>query len=131
MYGSKVQYAAEDDYSPTLDADGILRVKSIVGALLFYGRAVNNELLVSLSELGQKQSSATQSANDDIMQLLDYVATYPNDGITFRSRDMVLAAHSDALYFNVTKACSRAGAHIMLSEYTPVPTYNGPILTIA
>ena len=75
MYGSKVQYAAEDDYSPTLDADGILRVKSIVGALLFYGRAVNNELLVSLSELGQKKAAATQATNDAIMQLLDYVIT--------------------------------------------------------
>ena len=44
---------------------------------------------------------------------------------------MILAAHSDAAYFNVSRACSRAGAHIMLSEETPVPSINGPILTFA
>ena len=65
------------------------------------------------------------------MQLLDYVTTYPRDGITFRSRKMILSAHSDAAYLSVTKARSRADAHIMLSENVPVPDYNGTILTIA
>ena len=44
---------------------------------------------------------------------------------------MILAAHSDAAYLNISKARSRAGAHIMLSEDVPVPNINGPILTIA
>ena len=44
---------------------------------------------------------------------------------------MVLAAHSDTAYINVTKACSCAGSHIIIVEDIPVPTYNGPILTIA
>ena len=44
---------------------------------------------------------------------------------------MVLSAHSDAAYLNVTKTRIRAGAHIMLSEDVPVPTYNSPIITIA
>ena len=44
---------------------------------------------------------------------------------------MILSAHSDASYLNVSCACSRAGAHIMLSENTPVPSLNGPVLTIA
>ena len=44
---------------------------------------------------------------------------------------MVLAAHSNAAYLNVTKSRSRAGAHIMIPEDVPVPTYNGPILTVA
>ena len=34
IYGAKVQYAAEDDDSPSLDYDGILHVQSIVEALL-------------------------------------------------------------------------------------------------
>ena len=78
-----MQYAAEDDDSPPLDSDGILRVQSIVGAMMFYGRAVNNNLLVALSELGQQQASATQATKDAILRLLDYVATYPSEGITF------------------------------------------------
>ena len=44
---------------------------------------------------------------------------------------MFLSAHSDAAYLNVTKARSRDGAHIMLSENVPVTAYNGPILVIA
>ena len=99
--------------------------------MLYHARAVNNKLLVALSELGQQQASATEATNDAISQLLDYVATYPSDGITFRASNMVLSAHSDATYLNVSKARSRAGAHLMLSEDVPVPRYNGPVLIIA
>ena len=80
---------------PPLDASGILRFQSIVGALLYYSRAVDNKLLVALSELGQQQSTATEATNDSINQILDYVATYPADGITFLASDMVLSAHPD------------------------------------
>ena len=83
IYGAKVYYAAEDNDRPTLDADGILRVQYIVGALLFYGWAVDNKLLVFISELGQQQADATQAINDTILHILDYVATYPSDGIIF------------------------------------------------
>jgi hypothetical protein len=131
IYGAKVQYATGPDDSPALDKDGISRVQAIVGALLYYARAVDNKLLVALSELGQQQASATEATNDAIDQLLDFVATYPADGITYRASDMVLSAHSDAAYLNVSKARSRAGAHIMLSENVPVPSYNGPVLTVA
>ena len=44
---------------------------------------------------------------------------------------MVLSAHYDTAYLNVSKARNRAGAHIMLSEDVTVPKYNGPVLTIA
>ena len=131
IYGAKIQYAAKDDDSAPLDKAGILRVQSIVGALMFYGRAANNKLFVALSELGQQQASATEATNDVITQLLEYVATYPSDGISYRSSVMVISAHSYAAYLNVTKARSRAGAHIMLSENVPAPTYNGPVLTVA
>ena len=121
IYGPKVQYATEDGNIPLLDADGILCVKSIVGVLLFYGRAVDNNILVSLSELGQQQAADTQATNNTILQPLDYVATYPSNGINFRSREIILSSHSDAAYLNVTKARTRAGAQIMLSENVLVP----------
>ena len=44
---------------------------------------------------------------------------------------MILSVHSNAAYLNVSCSCSRSGAHIMLSENTPVPSLNGPVLTIA
>jgi hypothetical protein len=44
---------------------------------------------------------------------------------------MVLCADVDAGYLNETKSCSRAGAHIYLSEYNPIPCFNCTVLTIA
>ena len=55
----------------------------IVGALLWIGRAVNNNMLVALSAISSQQASATKETNNVIHQLLDYCATYPDDGILF------------------------------------------------
>ena len=44
---------------------------------------------------------------------------------------MILAGHSDAGFNNETRARSRAGAHIFLSENESIPHWNGPLLTIA
>ena len=63
--------------------------------------------------------------------MLDYLVTYPNDGIVCRASDMILASHSDAGFKNESKGRSRAGAHIFLSEYDPIPRWNGPVLFIA
>ena len=66
-----------------------------------------------------------------MLQLLDYLTTYPHGGITYCASNMVLAGHADAAYVNISKARSRAGAHIMISKNVPVPAHNGPVLTIA
>ena len=63
--------------------------------------------------------------------LLDYCATYPNNGIKYRSSDMVLCGHSDAGFNNERGSRSRAGAHTLLSEDDNFPRWNGPVLTIA
>ena len=99
--------------------------------LLYVGRAVNNKLLIALSAIGSQQAEATEDTAASIQQLLDYVATYPNDGIIFRKSDMILAAHADAVFLNESSARSRAGTHIFLSENYPKPKINGPVLTIS
>ena len=62
--------------------------------------------------------------------MLDYLATYPNDGIIYPASDMILEAHSDAGFHNKSKGLSREGAHIFLSADDPIPRWNGPILAI-
>ena len=62
--------------------------------------------------------------------MLDYLATYPNDGIVYRASDMILAAHSDAGFHNESKGRSQAGAHIFISEDDPIPRWNIYILSI-
>ena len=128
---AKIQYATELPFSPALYDKGIFHIQSIVSALLYYARAVDNKLLVGLNELGRQQASAIKNTDAALLQLLDYVTTYPNNGILFRASGMVLAGHSDAAYLNVSKARSRSGAHIMLYEDTNVPTSNGPVLNVA
>ena len=131
IYGAKQQLIPDDDTSPVLDADGIKRIQGIVGSLLYYARAVDNKLLVALSAISSKQATATVNTAKAVSQLLDYVATYPSDGITYRASSMILAAHSDASFLTEPGSRSRAGAFIFLSENDPIPRINGPILTMA
>ena len=131
VYGAKTQMSLDKDTSAKLDATGIKRVQGIVGSLLYYARAVDNKLLVALSAIGSQQAAATENTMVAVDQLLDYVATYPDDGTTFRASHMILAAHSDASFLNESKSRSRAGAHIFLSEDDPIPRFNGAVLTIA
>ena len=130
-YGATQQLVQPTDTSPPLNEKGINIIQGIVGALIYVGRAVNNKLLVALSAFGAQQAAATEDTSAAIEQLLEYVATYPNDGIIFRKSDMILAAHADAGFLNESRARSRAGAHIFLSENEPKPKLNGPVLTIA
>ena len=86
---------------------------------------------MSYSDLASTQASATELTNTNLSQLLDYLSTYPDDGILYRSSAMIFSAHSDAAYLNVPQARSRAAAHIMLSENNPASSINGPVLTIS
>ena len=87
--------------------------------------------MVALSAIATRQSCATLATEQAVHLLLDYVATYPSDGIVYRASDMVLCAHADAGFLNETNSRSRAGAHIYLSENDPFPRFNGAVLSIA
>ena len=95
-----VQYAAEAESSPTIDALGIEWVQGIVGALLYYARAVNNKLLVALSAIGSQQASATKCTSAVITQLLGYIYAYPIGGINYCASSMVLVGHPYASFIN-------------------------------
>jgi hypothetical protein len=122
IYGAKEQYATSDiDTTPPLNAAGIKWCQGVIGSLLFYARAVDNKLLMTISAIGASQASATESTLNEINKLLDYCTTYPSDGITYRASNMVLAAHSDASFLSESKSRSRAGGHIFLSKDDPIP----------
>ena len=75
--------------------------------------------------------SPTSFTLQEVNYLLDYITTYPNDGIIYQASKIELAAHSDAGYLNEPKAQSHASAYIYLSENVLILTFNGTILTIA
>ena len=130
-YGTKQQLSPEEDTIPDINAVGVKRVQSIIGDLLYYACSVDNKLLVALSAIGPQKASATESTAADIKQILDYIATYPNDGISYCTSDMVLDVHYDTRFHNESKGRSCAGAHIFLSENDSDPRCNGPVLTIS
>ena len=131
IYGAKEQLTPEYNNSPPLDNQGTRHIQGIVGTLLYYGRAVDNKLLVGLSYIGSQQAASTEQTKEAINQLLDYCATYPANGILYRSRNMVLCAHSDAGFHNKSKARSRAGAHMIISENDTMPRWNVPVITLS
>ena len=82
-YGANKQIVKPSDNIPYLDEKGIDRVQGIVGALLYVGREGNKKFLVLLITIGGHQAEITVETEDAIEQLLDYVATYPEDVILF------------------------------------------------
>ena len=83
-YGATQQLVQPIDTSPLINEKGINIIQGIVGGLLYVGRAGNSKILVAMSSIGAQQAAATEDTSAEIEQLLDYVATYPNDGILFR-----------------------------------------------
>ena len=78
-----------------------------------------------------RQAKAIVATELAVNLLLDYVATYPNDGIVYRASDMILCTHADAGFLNKSQSRSRAGAHIYLSKNEAFPRFNGAVLSIA
>jgi hypothetical protein len=99
-YGAKTHLTPESDTSELHDDARKHQIQEIVGSLLYYARAVDNKLLVALSAIAARQAKATVATEQAIHLSLDYVATYPNDGIVYRASNMILCAHSDAGFLN-------------------------------
>ena len=62
---------------------------------------------------------------------LDYAASQEDAVLTYHASDMVLAIHSDASDLSESKARSRAGGHLFMSNDDMFPTNNGAVLTVA
>jgi hypothetical protein len=131
VFDQTTQLTHVDPCSPPLSTEGVKRIQGIIGALLYHARAIDNKLLATLSTLSSQQATATNATNDAINQLLDYLATYPDNGTTYRASNMILCAHADAGFHNESKGHSQASAHILVSKKDPFPKNNGLVLSIS
>ena len=78
-YGSKErQLALQPDTSPSLSKKEAPFVPSVVGSLLYYGRALDASVLPALNTIATQQNDPTKKVKEKCDRLLDYVATYPN-----------------------------------------------------
>ena len=114
VFGAKRQYAKEIPNLPILPLKDIRYVQTVVGSLLYYSRAVDPTILVTINEIAAVQSKPTQDTLDKCQMLLDYAATYPNTVQRFYKSDMILQVDSDAAYLVQQGARSRiAGTYIL------------------
>jgi hypothetical protein len=76
-------------------------------------------MLVALGTIAEQQTKGTEATTRAVVYLLDYYVTHPDATIRYNARDMILWIHSDASYFLVSKARSRAGGHFFLGNNPP------------
>ncbi len=113
-FGAQVQTPLEVDSSPQLDEKGIKCIQKIVGSILYYARAVNMTVLMTLSAIAVEQMEATAKTLDKCIQLLDYLASDSKAKVRFYVSDMIMNIHSDASYLSETGARSRACGHFFM-----------------
>ena len=95
-YGKKIQYVESADDTPPFKKDEIKKLMEIIGSLLFLGRAINNAMLMALSDLVTSQAKCNKETQEAENDILNYCATHPNSTIIFQGRQMTLKVHSDA-----------------------------------
>ena len=130
VYGQKVQLA-NNDISPLLDKLGIKRVQQVSGIFLYYGRAVDQTIIVALNEISNSQARPTEKTAKACAMLLDYLATHPDAVIRYYASDMILCVVSDAAYLVLPNARSQTSGLFFLTNKTdsakPTPKPNGAV----
>jgi hypothetical protein len=106
LYGAKEEHANPIDDSPPLNKAGKKFFQEDTRVFLFLARAVDLTMLTPLSALASKQATPTNQTMEKCLQFLDYAALQEEAIITYRTSNMKLAIHSDALYLSKPKACS-------------------------
>ena len=113
-YGQKQQFVEPEDSTPRLNKN--------TGTFLFYARVVDSTMLTALSEIVSEQAKLTEKTFTKIKQFLDYPTTNPDAIIMYQASNMILAAHSNALYLSEPKAWSKAGGYYFISTPPFPPT---------
>ena len=124
-YGQRIQYAEPSDTSERLNDKDTNIIQQVCGTFLYYGIALDNTILVALSDISSEQSRATKQTAKAVAKLLNYLATNQYAKIQYRASGMQLCVRSDGSYLSVSKARSRAGGIPFLSEGPPNPKSQG------
>jgi hypothetical protein len=85
-----------------------------------------------LNDIATEKTKATEKTQAATNQLLDYLATHPDDIIQYHASDMILHIHSDASCLSVSNARCRIGGLFFCGDKPPQEdTLNGSILNVA
>jgi hypothetical protein len=129
-YGATIQYAKDNDTTKSLSKEDKKYIRQVLGTFLYYGGAVDSTMLTALSSIAATQAKPTEETMENIKSFLDYAASHQDAILTYQASDMVLIAHSNALYLSKPKARSRAGGHFFMLSNVTNPHNNGAVLNI-
>jgi hypothetical protein len=122
QYGSHPQLTPTPDNTDLLPPSTIMRIQEVVGALLFYVRAIDSTMLVSLSTIASQQFKGTQATAKALTRLLNYAAAHPDATVRYHASDMYLHVQSDASYLSEASARSRASGTFFLVKRPTDPS---------
>jgi hypothetical protein len=101
VYGAKNQYATRDE-TPLLSSKQCTTIQKITGSVLYYSRAVDPTVIMSLNDISTEQTTSTVKKQTAAGQLLDYLTTHTDTTNRCYASDMILHIHSDASYLSVS-----------------------------
>jgi hypothetical protein len=122
QYGSHPQLTPAPDDTDLLPPSTLTRIQEIVRTLLFYGRAIDSTMLVTLGTIASQQSKGTQATAQALTQLLNYAAAHPDATVRYHASDMYLHVHIDASYLSEASARSRVGGIFFLNQCPTDPS---------
>jgi hypothetical protein len=116
IYGAKTQFVNEATPSPAVSDKDVNKLQQLTGTLLYYTRAVDPTLIMTINVLASEQSNATEVTADKVIKLLNYCNTHPETKIRYHASDMILHIHSDVSYLSENEATSRAGGFFYMGS---------------
>jgi len=87
-FGKIIQCTEPPDSTPALPPHHKKRIQQIVGSLLYYTRAVDNTILMTVNDLVvAQQANTTEAIEQQAHKLLNYLAKHPYTAITYSSSE--------------------------------------------
>jgi hypothetical protein len=88
QYGAASQLTASVNDIPALDPAGILHLQTVAGTLLFYARAVDHTMLVTIGDIAAAHAHVSEATMSACVPLLNYAATHPDAVVRYTASDM-------------------------------------------
>eukprot|EP00957_Ditylum_brightwellii_P181152 13798682-Ditylum_brightwellii.AAC.1 len=89
----------------------------VVGVFVWHGRIVDLTLLPALNAISTQQAAPTKAKVKEVDHFLNYMATYPNNAVSYHASNMILHIHSDAACMVLQEAQLHAGGYFYLSSF--------------
>ena len=118
---------------PLFDKKDNTKIWQDVEKVLFYARAIENNLMMGLNTIATQQENSTARTGTLVTHILNHCATYPDAILTFDASDMILHIHTDNSFLLDPKAKIRAGGYLFLPDFPDYPTksiQNEPIYVL-